>query len=366
MLGQTSSHNPERISNQQISAGNEMNRDMSNPENRLPQPAVPSLLGEPIHNNHKDEAGTSPLNHHEATSKEETPIQPLSFITEPMSEEEKRALKAEPLDNIEVQRPDYVYGFMLRALSKKGLPTEIINQIYKKLISRWIIRYAITMKYILVDTEDEEDIDPQRIFDSFIMLNSIDSELTSPQKLEKFDWFIRAGARANAVIPEEGLSYLYYAVLERQHELVEALLLAGASVNDPFWDGWDLLTTAIRKGEDEKAFSLMWLCKELRAISSDDRPDSNKLYEAVKNGANDVNMQIAREYIKESAEANGIHPESLICFAVREDHHPTVEILLRHGANPHAKCADGKSLFTLASQNDEMKRVLQEALGFQS
>jgi len=218
MLGQTSSHNPERISNEQLSAGNEMDTDTSNPENRLPGLAVPLIFGE--HNNHDSEAETNLPNPNEATSNEDTSIQPLSLMTEPMSEEEKHALKIKR-DN-EILASGYlnrIYRVTFRGLTRK-IPNELINSIYNELIRSYLKDYRNHYNLFKGDST------PQNILYCLLTHDELSSSYTKQERLEQFDWLIRAGARAD-VISEDGRSYLCIAVAKDKRWIVKALLKGG-------------------------------------------------------------------------------------------------------------------------------------------
>jgi len=323
-------------------------------------------------------------------------------MTEIMSEEEKRALRAKLFDNIELKRRDHVFGPVFRALREMGYPNEIINEVYAKII--WLFMMEYKKVYGLYGF-----IRPEEVLDCVIRHDWLASDEQN-QRLERFDWLIRAGAPVDAIVPD-GRSYLCVAVYRNEGRFVKALLKAGASLDYPIWNGWDRLTEAITRGCKRNAQELMDMCVETQSIDLKNNGNSNTLLDAVKNW----NEAAALSCIADSAEANGIHApesllcftvrkifrgsrfigrqldvllrysdkpnlnvecaigdstevngglrESLLCFAVRKKRASIVETLLNNGADPNVECANGESLITLAGENDEMKRAL---LDFQS
>jgi len=75
---------------------------------------------------------------------------------------------------------------------------------------------------------------PQKILECFIVIGLArrSNKGTSEERLEKFDWLIRARARADAVGPN-GLSSFYTAFKGKDDLLIKALLRAGARHNYP-------------------------------------------------------------------------------------------------------------------------------------
>jgi len=316
-------------------------------EDTVPGAAFVSIFGEGTDLNHGNKAD-------KATSNESTSIQPSALMIENILKEEKRALRAERDKEIKLQYRDLIYGPMFRYyIGQMHYPAEVINHIYWEGIV-WPEVKLLRKLYSLPASAT-----PQKIHECFIVIGLArgSNKYTSEERLEKFEWLIRAGARADAVGPD-GLSFLYTAVKGTDDLLVKALLRAGARHDDPQWDGWDLLKAAVIDGRAVDAQTIMNACRKVRRIS-----ETNQLYRLVMAG----DMRKAQKHIEGSAETNGIPEQDrqgLICLAVRRYYVPTIELLLRHGADPHAKCAARYLWLLSQAKNSEINRILQK-LDFQ-
>lgn len=270
-------------------------------------------------------------------------------ITHTISEEtkiippaERQALKDKKRHESTLVIRDEIYRVLYESLEAK-CPPEIINRIYDCLV--WAEVERIAKIYHMRDTSTPQEI--------------LEAAGKSSVGHRHVAALVRAGAQAYSVT-SDGLSLLDHAVKRKDEKLVTQLLRAGASYDDPQWDGWEHLKAAINTGAADKAKDIFTTYEEVRGVL----PKTHPLRNAIVAG----DMIAAQECIKYDDKANGISEsdeESLLCFAVRQGHAPTVKVLLDHGANPHDITCFGGSLVNV-SRNSEIKEILQDAIALRA